>query len=320
MIPDPGKRSRRGVIREIAVALAGALLAASCTLPGPAGTSTVREVGSGSWGQDELWDDGRAEVSAYDAVMMRYGQARRFNAYLIVVKEDFSRRQLVKADPGHDTTDLFPVLKFNHVIHFPTGTYTYHQMLSVFFDRSDMVPVKLSLAHFEWCGNTYKELRRRDRHAVLEVNTYWDGEAERRFDIRFSGRTLLYDELPVWLRSIPWEPKERNWGIEVIPTQVSSRAGNPVPRSATLKIPSGTEEVLVGSETLEAFRVGMEWEPGEDVFWFHAAPPHVLLGWDRSDGGSYRLKWSRRFPYWELNQPGDQSRLEVPTPPAVDNR
>ena len=159
------------------------------------------------WAADSRWDDGRAEISAYDAVAMRYGEPRPFTGYLIVVKEDFTRTELVKADPGHTASELLTVLKLNQVIHFNTGIYDYHQMLSVFFDRADLIPVKLSLTHFEWCGNTYKEMLRRGEDATLRAHTYWDGMAEKSFDVKFTGSTLLYDELPVWLRALPFEPR-----------------------------------------------------------------------------------------------------------------
>ncbi|MBI4161955.1 MAG: hypothetical protein HY509_05865 [Acidobacteria bacterium] len=274
---------------------------------------------AGDWAGAPIWDDGRAEISAYEATAVRYGATRPFTAYLIVVKEDFSRADLVKADPGHDPADLFPVLKLNQVIRFQTGVYDYHQMLSVFFDRADLIPVKLSLAHFEWCGNSYKELRRQGETALLQAHTYWDGMAEKKFPLRFTGHTLLYDELPVWLRSVPPPEAERNWGVSLIPTQVSSRAEDPAPRRATLKFFPGVEEVPVRSEVLPASRVVLEWEKGTDIYLFHRNPPHVLLSWDRSDGGRYRLLWSRRMPYWELNSPGDEVNLQVAVPPAVDH-
>jgi hypothetical protein len=295
----------------------GAAIAFACWPAGSADFESVRTAGAGGWAANPIWDDGRAEISAYETVAMRYGAQRPFTSYLIVVKEDFTRAELVKADPGHDPDELLTVLKLNQVIHFQTGIYDYHQMLSVFFDRADMIPVKLSLAHFEWCGNTYKEMTRRGERAVLTANTYWDGMARAEFDIEFTGRTLLYDELPVWLRSIPWGDKERNWGVSLIPTQISSRADDPQPRRATLKIYPATEEIAIGAEVLQAFRVDLDWNQGVDSFRFHAEPPHVMLSWTRSDGGSYRLLWSRRMPYWNLNTPGDEVHLEVTPPPAV---
>lgn len=313
-------RTATGATLRIAVVAAAVGIAAvfGCVPAGSAGAGSVRAAVASGWAADSIWDDGRAEVSAYDAVAMRYGEPRPFTAYSIVVKEDFSRDELVKADPGHDPSDLFTVLKLHQVIDFRTGVSGDHQVLSVFFDRSDMIPVKLSLAHSDWCGNTYKELQRRGDRGVLRAHTYWDGMAERTFEIPFTGRTLLYDELPVWLRAIPWEAKERNWGVSLIPTRVSSRAEEPGPRLATLKIAAAMEMVESGTETLPAYRVDLDWEEGVDSFRFHARPPHVMLSWDRSDGGRYRLLWSRRMSYWDLNGPGDGVHLQVTPPPVVD--
>src|SRR5262245_17634731 len=90
------------------------------------GAASRRRPPAPPFASSPLWDDGRAEVDAYEASVRRYGVLRSLTAYLIVVKEDFSRTQLVKADPGHAPADLLTVIKLNHVIDYQTGIYTYH--------------------------------------------------------------------------------------------------------------------------------------------------------------------------------------------------
>src|SRR6266498_2464297 len=111
---------------------------AACEAVPPSGRISEPSAGPNPFASNRLWDDGRAEIDAYEAAIRRYGTLRPLTAYLIVVKEDLSRSQLVKADPGHDRDDLLTVLKLNHVINYQTGIYTYHQMASCFFDRASM--------------------------------------------------------------------------------------------------------------------------------------------------------------------------------------
>jgi hypothetical protein len=258
-----------------------------------------------------LWDDGRAEIDAYEATIPRYGIPRSLTAYLIVVKEDFSRKQLVKADPDHEPADLFTVLKLNQVINYQTGIYSYHQMESSFFDRASMEMVKLSLTSNEWCGNTYKEYTRHSGRAALHVRTYWDNQAEATYDLPVGPDVVFYDALPLWIRSLPQTPGTAR-SLRLVPTQIESRGPKPeiapvvlvAAREETKRVPAG------------AFRT-LRWElkPGAgrpDIYWTSREQPYVLVAWERADGGSFRLKWTQRLAYWTLNRPGDERYLVGP--------
>ncbi len=265
------------------------------------------------WASDPLWDDGQAELSAYDAMEMRYQQPRPYIEYQIVVKEPFSRKLLVKADPGHDASDLFPVVKLNRVIQYQTGIYSYNQMLSVFFDVQDMQPVKWTLTHFEWCGNTFKQFTRRERQGRLETRTYWDGDADQGFDLAVDRDTLFYDQLAVWLRAQPLSSGSRT--VKMFPTQISSRGARPEASEMTITIPGREEIGLPDGTRRTAVLVQVEQADGLHRFWIDPEFPHALLGWDRPDGGRGRLLWTKRMKYWELNQPGDERHLRPEPPP-----
>lgn len=260
---------------------------------------------------DRLWDDGKAEIDAYAATEVRYGIPRPFTAYMIVVKEDFSRRQLVKADPGHDPEDLVPVLKLNRVNHLQTGIYAYHQMASSFFERSTMDLVKYTLTSSEWCGNSFKEYTRRDGRAALEVHTYWDGQADATYAIPPGSDVILYDQLPLWIRSLPQEPGTTR-SLRLVPGQIDSRGAKPELRQATLRA-SSEESVRTPAGTYRSLLWELRVGAGRpDRFWTDRRFPYLLLAWDKPDGGSYRLAWTRRLAYWTLNRPGDESYLEGP--------
>src|SRR2546425_11591134 len=78
-----------------AAALAGALAAvAACSGGGPfGGRASAATAAPNVFAANALWDDGRAEIDAYQASTRRYGVPRLMTAYLIVVKEDFSRSE-----------------------------------------------------------------------------------------------------------------------------------------------------------------------------------------------------------------------------------
>jgi hypothetical protein len=258
-----------------------------------------------------LWDDGRAEINAYDASERRYGVLRPFTAYHIVVKEDFSRAQLVKADPGHDPADLVTVLKMNQVINYQTGIYSYHQMASTFFERGSMDLLKFSLTSFEWCGNSYKEYERRDGRARLHVHTYWDGQAEATYEIPAGPDVVLYDQVPLWVRSLPQTPGTSR-ALRLIPGQINSKGPKPEVQSAILRA-VGEQSLTTPAGKFQTLRWELKaGDTAPDVYYTAPEFPYLLVGWDKPDGGSYRLKWTQRLPYWQLNQPGGERYLLGP--------
>ncbi|HEU4402665.1 MAG TPA: hypothetical protein VFT43_11220 [Candidatus Polarisedimenticolia bacterium] len=298
----------------LAAALLAVALAAAGIRPAAgslAGVGRARSTAPNPFAADPMWDDGRAEVNAYEASENRYGVGRPFTAYQIVVKEDFSRSQLVKADPGHDQKDLVTVLKMNDVLYLQTGIYAYHQMASAFFDRASMELLKFTLTSFEWCGNSFKEYTHRDGRATLHVHTYWDGQAEATYDLPVGPDVALYDQLPLWVRSLPQRlGTERR--LRLVSGQIVSKGPKPEIRPATLR--AAEEETL--ATPAGTFRT-LRWELRvgtlpPDLFWIGRDPPYLLVGRDKPDGGRYRLKWTQRLAYWQLNHPGDEKYLQGP--------
>jgi hypothetical protein len=305
-------------ILPAAILLAAALQGCGAGAPGAAAPRAPAAVGSlpSRFASDPLWDDGRAEVNAYEARVRRYGVLREFTAYHIIVKEDLSRGQLVKADPGHAPDDLVTVLKLNQILEFRTGIYNYNQMASTFHDRASMELLKFSLTSFEWCGNTFKEYLRRGGSGTLHVHTYWDGMARADYDLPVGPDVLFYDELPLRLRALPQEVGT-SIVIRLVPPQIESRAPRPEIRSAALRA-AAEERVVVPAGAFAALR----WElraggVAPESFWLGRAFPWPLLAWEKPDGGGLRLAASERLAYWELNRPGDEKRLpgRPPAPP-----
>ncbi len=267
------------------------------------------------FGAGRLWDDGRAEIDAYEAAVRRDGLPRKFTAYLIVVKEDLSRKRLAKADPGHDPADLVTVLKLNHVLDYRTGISSCRQTATCYFDRDSMELLKLSLASSDWSGSTYKEFQRRDRGGLLRVHTDRDDPAEASYDVPIGPDVVFYDQLPLWIRSLPQAVGTRR-ELRLLPTQIDPHAPRPEIRKGTLQAVR-QEILLVKAGGFQTIRWQLDTGGGRpDVYWTARDAPHVLVAWDQPDGGGYRLKWTQRLPYWTLNRPADERYLEGPAAAA----
>ena len=262
---------------------------------------------SEGFGTDPLWDDGKAEVSLYDVEEPRYGTMRRFEARMIVVKEDLRIDTHVKSDRGPIPGETQEVLKLNHLRVIPTGAYDYHQMLSVHLDRASLRPVKLSMAHFESCGITFVEVLPGSGALQHVSHSYWDGEADRTLSIPFAPEDFLRDALPLQLRGMDLaKPASRK--VKVFPTQIGGRVGQPavVPMDLRLK-PARRIEVPAG--TFEAYEVELEAPDGKERFFFETSFPHRLIKMETAAGGVYALRTSLRLDYWNHHDPGDEKLL-----------
>lgn len=253
------------------------------------------------FGRATLWNDGKAEVSVYEARDLRYGIPRTSRAVLIVVAEDLLANGLVKADRPRITPESRRVLKLNHVRDIPTGVYTYQQMLSAFLAADRLEPVKLTMTSHEWCGNSFAEWRV-DR-ASLAIRSYFEEPGD--VDLALTpGDAVFYDTLPLTLRGLDFE-RTRSGTIRVIGSVFSSRPLPPTTEPARLDV---TRPALAPP----VYRVSVKRGAQTDVFDFETSFPHRLVRWDRADGGSLQRILSRRSRYWEENAPGDERLLSPP--------
>lgn len=291
------------------------VLAGACRTPAPPPPTD----GAGMPGErplfaDPLWDDGLAEVASYDVRELRYGELRDATATLIVVKETFDADALVKADGPEPPARAIEVLKLNHVLTVPTGVYTYRQMASVFVRRDRAQLLSLVVGSQEWCGVTHKRLTVRDGRATLRASSYFGGEGDRSFHVPMSERTVLYDALPLWLRTLELERAGAR-EVELVSQQLSNRAPRPGVAPATLTV-GAPRELEVPAGVLEVVPVVVEHAAGRDVLSFAREAPHTLVRWERADGGSYALRAVRRAAYWEMHDVGDVGALG-PEPEAA---
>jgi hypothetical protein len=260
---------------------------------------------SAEFAQSAVWDDGQAEFSVYDGVGKFEGRERNFEAKIIVVKEDFVRDLLVKSDEGPVPGETFTVLKMNYLHDVPTGIYAFHQMVSVFFERESLRPVKLAMSSTEGCGISY--LVAKLKGDVLEhvSHSYWDNEADRNLEIPWPEEAVFYDSLPLWLRGLDLGRPAR-YVISLLPSQISSRVGNPGVIPATIDIAGRPAS---GGTDKQALAVELNMGGKVDRLWFRADAPRVLTRWEKSNGTTLVLRKTMRLSYWENTAPEDAQLL-----------
>ncbi len=255
---------------------------------------------------DPVWDDGQAEFSTYRGTIDQDGHERPLSARMIAVKEEFDLAQGVKSDPGAAAGRTTTAIKLNVIREFASGTVSYHQMASVFFERASLAPLKLTMASSDGCGISYVEVIPGADQWRHSSRSYWQGEAARELAIDAPGSgppIILWDGLPLWLRSLDLRTPQR-FEIRLLPGQMSARV------QATRFIPAGIQ--VFGREESKGLRVRLSYRNAQgrrsgDTLWFRAEPPHVLRRIERGDGLVLDLVRTQRLAYWTKTAPGDEA-------------
>jgi len=262
------------------------------------------------------WGDGKAELNGYRLRQPRYGALRDGTAVLIFVTEDFDDAARVK-DEGRGAAqgEVYPVLKLNAVRDFQTGIYDYNVMTSTFVRvGAPWSVVKVSFSSQEWCGHVYRQMLPRSGSIDDTWHSYFQGEADGRRRLGYPDGGILGDAVPILIRGwTGWLARGGSRDVPWLPTQLDARFRHRSPEwgRATVTRSASPREVKVpaGNFSVDEWTVAVS--GGETTVWLvEAAAPWRIVGWSRGDGESAELLGTSRMPYWSLNGPGGEARLE----------
>ena len=254
--------------------------------------------GDPAWRRSPVWDDGKAEVCAYEVAWAHDGRRYPGRAVLVLVKEPWAPDLDVKADSPRP--DGFDVLKLNHVRDVPAGIYTYHQMASLFTRRDSGALQKLATASSEACGVTTAEMV----GGRLATRSYFDGQGDRAMN--WPAGALPEDGLPASLRD--YVTGRAPAALAVFPSLLAGRL--PELRPATYRL---ERREVPAVDTPEGRVPGVEIRltsgPSVISYTFDRQAPYRLLRFEREDGTTYRMARCERVPSWQMSKPGDEKWL-----------
>ncbi|MFL6195353.1 MAG: hypothetical protein ACJ75H_14345 [Thermoanaerobaculia bacterium] len=245
--------------------------------------------GDPAWRRSALWDDGKAELCAYEVTWAHYGHHYEGRALLVLVKEPWAPDLDVKADTPRK--DGFDVLKLNHIRDVATGIYTYHQMASVFTRRGSGALQKIAATSSEACGVSTAEMT----GGRLDARSYFDGQGDR--EVSWPAGALPEDGLPAALRDYVAGPAPA--ALRIFPSLLAGRFADLKP--ATYQVERRNVEAGV--------EIRLTRGPSVLTYTFEKEAPFRLVRFEREDGTVYRLAKCGRIPYWEMHDPGDEAWL-----------
>lgn len=252
------------------------------------------------------WGDGKAEISSYEVVQMRYGEPRRGEGVLVYVTEDLNRKTLIKVESPTPEKDRLYTLKLNNVLKFNTGIYDYSVMTSVFarvgergFDLQ-----KITFSAQEWCGHVFEEVRPGKDRLHGELNSYFEREGKQDYVLDLPEDYISGDHLLIALRELrgPLLAAGEARDFNLLPALWDLRTKHAKRElvAATLS-KGGTEEVEAGGARHQATVWKLEAGGFSATYWVEAAYPRRILAWEDAQGSRGRLKTTLRQPYWGLN-------------------
>ena len=269
------------------------------------------------------WGDGQAELASYDLIYARYGAERRGTFEDISATEIYTHALRVKADPGnHPDSDTYPVMKLNLVEDFPTGVYDYNLMTSTFVSlvERDGHPrghvTKLSHSMQEWCGHAWIQWITGPQALDYTLHSYFDGEADQQRRFEAPEGFTSEDAVLLWARELAG-PFLAPGGSATRPMftaakQARTEHHDPTFDAVTYHRAADPTSITVPAGT---FEVEERWitRGGQELWrvWTEAAAPHRIVRWENAHGQRAEMIASQRMPYWHLNGPGGEARLEA---------
>lgn len=247
----------------------------------------------------EYWQTGKAEITTYQLMQVRYGEIREGQSVTIFVTEDFLPDAQVKAN-GYSENNI-PVLKLNQTKSFNTGIYPYSIMSSTFspISYSDHA-IKTSTSVQEWCGHVYMQLNNRKEFEV-ESHSYFEGEADQKFNLP---KTWLESEL--W-NLIRLNPEELPTGdLMIIPSfeylRLQHKEIRAYPAFASIKQGENTTVYTINYPDLQR----------QLIFYFNNRFPYEIEKWEEMNSTDHNdtlrlrttaIKLKRmKSDYWNQNK------------------
>lgn len=274
--------------------------------------------GAGAGSFEDHWYDGKAELSGYQIKISRYGEVRPGTAIMIYVTEPFSQERRVKTD--RPQSGDINALKLNLVRDFQTGLYDYNTMVSVFSDDRDFSLSKISFSSADWCGHVFEEQLFYPGSVHTTRMSYFDHESGS-FEWDKPERGITEDQLFILLRNLRGEflnPGE-SVSLPFLPGPYWARLNHKTPQwtEATISRHSATETTTVPAGTFDTHKYTVSIENRQGVFHIENIYPHRVVKWSLAPDEEAVLTGSKRLPYWNLHDNGNESYLQelgLPSP------
>lgn len=257
---------------------------------------------------DEIWYQGKAEISTFSLKQNRYEDIHPGEVVQIFVTEDFLTGKQVKND-RYVSSNSTGVLKNNRVRRFTTGFYDYSVYTSVFTDLSHdngIQTLKINTSSQDWCGQSFSQLNFGKDKFRYQSYSYFEVEGDIKTNLPAE---LSLDEIFNRIRINPSNLPTGNF--KILPTLMYTRLKHKplAVQDATGAITSYKGDLVTG-KNLQLYTISIPNLGARYEFIFESGGTHEILAWKEIYPSAFdnqiretvavrqHVEW---LPYWELN-------------------
>ncbi len=253
-----------------------------------------------------LWEDGLSEMSYYDAKCVIYDKERTYTRVHLMNRQFMNTVHYIKA--AKDFPNPTPAFKFVIAEEVPTENYNYRFLLTSFFERPSLRPIKVSASSQEWCGHVFKQLMWERRPEVADAEwsldvtcySYHDTEGDRWFPFPKQAHIEAHEGLFLQSRAVVAAGGEPR-AMLMLKTMRSNHHPDPTPLEAILQPAGKTRKIKVPLGEFEAQRVELKWDGAETWFDIETSAPWRLLAF-KADDVEGELRLVERRAYWDRSK------------------
>ncbi len=242
---------------------------------------------------NSYWGDGKAEVDLYDAQIMREGQPRHGEVALILGRDVFTPQITVSSTP-QPKAEAVTGLRLSQMVTVPIGLSCEQQSLSLFWNLSGNL-LEGSLMTATAKGNRVTSVEDvPEAHSLCTAVRNERGETTGMDFAVKNGSSILYDELPVRVRTIDFSKTAGEFEFQMGPSLLNPDSFKKASASYKINERAIAVEIREGGAT--------------DRFVLDRDFPFLLREWKMRDGSLLKLKNSLRVDVRNYTKNGDRER------------
>jgi hypothetical protein len=246
------------------------------------------------------WGGGKSEIDFYQAEFMRDGEPHQ-GELLLVLTPVFVDPDAMTYAEDNKAPGAIPAIRMNQRVTIPRGVALEQRALEALWRMDFMSLSRLSFSGSDPVGNIAKIVRE-NRQADGVTWSYlcdsYTGKTDPQPIALAAKQTVLYDELPLRLRTLDFSKSTGDAEINIVPTVTSSQKelGDIKPAKVSWK---------AGERTID---IEVQHGSGKDRFVLDANFPFLLREWIAADGMHWKMKNSIRADYRKYLGNGDRER------------
>lgn len=245
------------------------------------------------------WRDGKSEIDFYNVDYSH--ESQHYQAELLMVfTPDFVDPNLFTHLDDPKQNGALPIIRMHEVVTVPRGLLIEQRSIDALWRMDFMSLARLSFVGSDGIGPVVRSVtENRVNNAVAwkYLGNSYRSKSEKTLSLP-NGTAILYDELPLRVRTIDFTKPSGSFEIQLAPSLINSKDEELIFRPATVSYKFSER----------AIDVQVKQGGATDQFTVDRDFPFLVREWKASDGSQFKLKNSIKADIASFTKPGDRER------------